>query len=197
MKKILLGCLVFAMMVSPLSSQAQRRVHPHLQIFLPSSERQGGTSFIAFWQDTDQLSAGPFPTRLLELAELEVLLDLSYAGPKQGVPNKARLRIKRRTASTIQDGKDPGILDQVADWIAGRGVSRMFPDAPFIVIGLGGPSEGVRWVGRTMKEIQNKILACDQKYRKALETTLNSMKGTASYDPALRVVESAFPPCPL
>ena len=197
MRKILFSWLILALIVYPYKTQAQRRVYPHLQIFLLSSEPQGGTSFIAFWQDADQLGVGPFPIRLLELAGLDVLLDLSYAGPKEEVPSKARLRIERRTASTPQDWKDPGVLDQVADWIAGRRVSKMFPNAPFIVIGHGGPSEGVRWVGNVMREIRNKILACDQRYLKALETTLNSMKGTASYDHAVRAVESAFPPCPL
>jgi len=126
---------------------------------------------------------------------LDVLLELSYAGLKEEVPSKARLIIKRQTALTLQDRKGPEVLDQVADRIAGRRASKMFPDAPFIVIGHRAPSEGVLRVGNIMREIQNKILACDQNYRKALKTTLNSIKGTASYDDALRIMESSFPPC--
>ncbi len=193
MRKKLFGWLILVLIVYPFQTQAQRRVYPHLQIFLLSSERQGETSFIAYWQDMDQLEAGPFPIGLLELAGLDVFLDLSYAGQNEELPSKARLRIKRSSDSTLQDRKGPEVLDQAADWIADRRVSKMFPDAPFIVIGHKGPSEGVRSVGRTMKEIQNKIIACDQKYHDALETTLNSMKGTASYDYAARV----YPSCPL
>lgn len=192
MRKKLFGWLILVLIVYPFQTQAQRRVYPHLQIFLLSSERQGETSFIAYWQDMDQLEAGPFPIGLLELAGLDVFLDLSYAGKNEELPSKARLRIKRSADSTLQDRKGPEVLDQAADWIADRRVSKMFPDAPFIVIGHKGPSEGVRSVGRTMKEIQNKIIACDQKYHEALETTLNSMKGTASYDYAARV----YPSCP-
>ncbi|MEE9144057.1 MAG: hypothetical protein V3U06_04735 [Candidatus Binatia bacterium] len=193
MRKKLFGWLILVLIVYPFQTQAQRRGYPHLQIFLLSSERQGETSFIAYWQDMDQLEAGPFPIGLLELAGLDVFLDLSYAGQNEELPSKARLRIKRSSDSTLQDRKGPEVLDQAADWIADRRVSKMFPDAPFIVIGHKGPSEGVRSVGRTMKEIQNKIIACDQKYHDALETTLNSMKGTASYDYAARV----YPSCPL
>ena len=175
MKRIGLYCLVLAVIFYSAPTQAQKKTYPHLQIFLTSEDLHGGASFIAFWGADHQLAAGPFPIRLLELAGLDVFLDLSYEGPKEEVPSKARLRIKRSTASDPQDQKNPAELDQVADWIAGRGVSKMFPDAPFIVIGHKGPSEGVRSVGRTMKEIQNKIIACDQKYHEALETTLNSM----------------------
>ncbi len=197
MRKILFSWLILVLLVYPFKTQAQqRRIYPHLQIFLTSADPHGGASFIAFWGADRQLASGPFPIRLLELEGLDVFLDLSYTGPKEEVPSKARLRIKRRTASTPQDRKDAEVLDQAADWIADRRVSKMFPDAPFIVIGLKGPSEGIRSVGRTMKEIQKKILACDQMYRKALETTLNSIKGTDSYDDALRIMESSFPRCP-
>ena len=193
MKRIGLYCLVLAVILYSAPTHAQKKGYPHLQIFLTSADLNGGASFIAFWGADHQLAAGPFPIGLLELAGLDVLLELSYAGPKEKVPSKASLRIKRSTASTLQDRKGPEVLDQAADWIADRRVSKMFPDAPFIVIGHKGPSEGVRSVGRTMKEIQNKIIACDQKYHDALETTLNSMKGTASYDYAARV----YPSCPL
>ena len=192
MIRIGLYYLVLAVILYSATAQAQKKAYPHLQIFLTSADSHGGASFIAFWGADHQLAAGPFPIRLLELAGLDVFLNLSYAGPKEGVPNKARLRINKRTASDPQSRKGPEVLDQVAGWIAGRRVSKMFPDAPFIVIGHKGPSEGVRSVGRTMKEIQNKIIACDQKYHEALETTLNSMKGTASYDYAARV----YPSCP-
>ncbi|MCH7569255.1 MAG: hypothetical protein IH919_01625, partial [Deltaproteobacteria bacterium] len=139
---------------------------------------------------------GPITNGLLELAGLDVLLEQAYAGPKEKVPSKASLIVKRRTASTSQGHKDQVELDQVADRIAGRGVSSLFPDASFIVIGHRAPSEGVLQVGNIMREIQNKILACDQNYRKALKTTLNSIKETASYDDALRIMESSFPRCP-
>lgn len=196
MKRIGLYCLVLAVILYSATAQGQKKAYPHLQIFLTSADLRGGASFIAFWGADHQLAAGPFPIRLLELAGLDVFLELSYAGPKERVPNKARLRINRRIASDPQSRKGPEVLDQVAGWIAGHRVSKMFPDAPFIVIGHKGPSEGVRSVGRTMKEIQNKILACDQKYRKALETSLNSLKGDASYDHAMRAAESGFPSCP-
>ncbi len=196
MKRIGLYCLVLAVILYSAPAHAQKKGYPHLQIFLTSADLNGGASFIAFWGADHQLAAGPFPIRLLELAGLDVLLDLSYAGPKEKVPCKARLRIKRSTASTLQDRKGPEVLDQVADRIVGRRASKMFPDAPFIVIGHRAPSEGVLRVGNIMREIQNKILACDQNYRKALKTTLNSIKGTASYDDALRIMESSFPPCP-
>lgn len=196
MKRIGLYCLVLAVILYSAPTHAQKKGYPHLQIFLTSAELNGGASFIALWGADHQLAKGPFPIRLLELAGLDVLLDLSYAGPKEEVPSKARLIIKRRTASTPQGHKDQAELDQVADWIAGRGVSKMFPAAPFIVIGRRAPSEGVLRVGNIMREIQNKILACDQNYRKALKTTLNSIKETASYDDALRIMESSFPRCP-
>ncbi len=196
MKRIGLYCLVLAVILYSAPTHAQKKGYPHLQIFLTSADLNGGASFIAFWGADHQLATGPFPIRLLELAGLDVLLELSYAGPKEEVPSKARLIVKRRTASTPQGHKDQAELDQVADWIAGRGVSKMFPDAPFIVIGRRAPSEGVLRVGNIMREIQNKILACDQNYRKALKTTLNSIKGTASYDDALQIMASSFPRCP-
>ncbi len=195
MKRIGLYCLVLAVIFYSTTAQAQKKAYPHLQIFLTSADLHRGASFIAYWGADHQLAAGPFPIRLLELAGLNVFLDLSYAGPKEEVPSKARLRIKRSTASDPQDRKDLAELDQVADRIAGRGVSRLFPDAPFIAIGHRAPSKGVLRVGNVMKEIQNKILACDKKYRELLETTSNSLKGSASYDHAQRIMESCFPPC--
>ncbi len=195
MKNIGLYCLVLAVIFYSTTAQAQKKAYPHLQIFLISADLNGGASFIAFWGADHQLAAGPFPIRLLELAGLDVLLDLVYAEPKEEVPSKARLIIKRRTASAPQDHKDQAELVQVSDRIAGRGVSRMFPEAPFIVIGHRASSTGVVRVGNVMKEIQNKILACDKKYRELLEITLNSLKGSASYDHAQRILESSFPPC--
>ena len=196
MKRIGLYCLVLAVILYSATAQARKKANPHLQIFLTSADQYRGASFIALWGADHQLAAGPFPIGLLELAGLDVLLELSYAEPNEKVPSKAKLIIKRRTALTLQDRKGPEVLDQVADRIAGRRASKMFPDAPFIVIGHRAPSEGVLRVGNIMREIQNKILACDQNYRKALKTTLNSIKGTASYDDALRIMESSFPPCP-
>ncbi len=175
MKRIGLYCLVLAVMFYSATAQARKKGYPHLQIFLTSEDLHGGASFIAFWGADHQLAAGPYPIGLLELAGLDVFLDLSYAGPKEKVPSKARLRIKRSTASTLQDRKGPEVLDQAADWVADRRVSKMFPDAPFIIIGFKGHYEGVLSVVSTINDIQKKILACDQKYRKALETTLNSI----------------------
>lgn len=196
MKRIGLYCLVLAVILYSAPTHAQKKGYPHLQIFLTSADLNGGASFIAFWGADHQIAAGPFPIRLLELAGLNVFLDLSYAGPKEDVPSKARLILKRRTASTPQGHKDQVELDQVADRIAGRGVSSLFPDASFIVIGHHAPSKGVLRVGNVMREIQNKILDCDKKYRELLETTSNSLKGSASYDDALRIMESSFPRCP-
>ncbi len=195
MKRIGLYCLVLAVMFYSAPAQARKKGYPHLQIFLTSADLNGGASFIAFWGADHKLAAGPFPIGLLELAGLDVLLDLVYADPKKEVPSKARLIIRRRTASAPQDHKNQAELVQVSDRIAGRGVSRMFPDAPFIVIGHRASSTGVVRVGIVMREIQNKILACDRKYQKAVEATLNSIKGTASYDDALRIMESSFPRC--
>ncbi len=195
MKRIGLYCLVLAVILYSAPTHAQKKGYPHLQIFLTSADLNGGASFISFCGADHQLAAGPFPIRLLELAGLDVLLELSYAGPKEKVPSKASLIVKRRTASDPQDRKDPAELDQVADRIAGRGVSSLFPDASFIVIGHHAPSKGVLRVGNVMREIQNKILDCDKKYRELLETTSNSLKGSASYDDALRIMESSFPRC--
>ena len=196
MKRIGLYFLVLAVILYSAPTHAQKKRYPHLQIFLTSADLNGGASFIALWGADHRLAAGPFPIRLLELAGLDVLLELSYAEPNEKVPSKARLIVKRRTASAPQGHKSSAELDQVADRIAGLQASKMFPDAPFIVIGHRAPSEGVLRVGNIMREIQNKILACDQNYRKALKTTLNSIKGTASYDDALRIMESSFPRCP-
>ena len=195
MKRIGLYCLVLAVILYSAPTHAQKKGYPHLQIFLTSADLNGGASFIAFWGADHKLAAGPFPIRLLELAGLDVLLDLVYVEPKKEVPSKARLIIKRRTTSAPQDHKVQAELVQVSDRIAARGVSRMFPDVPFIVIGHRASSTGVIQVGNVMREIQNKILACDKKYQKAVEATLNSIKGTASYDDALRIMESSFPRC--
>ena len=197
MKKILLGCLILALMLSPSGSHAQRKVYPHLQIFLVSPEAGGSTSFITFWDGAHQLAAGPFPIRLLELAGLLVSLDLSYPEPNKELPVTARLKITRRGSSSSQEPGHQVALDQVADRIAERGVSTIFPDAPFIVSGHSKLSDEVLRVGNVMLEIQAKILSCDKEHREMLEVTLDSMKGMASYDHALRVVESAFPPCSL
>ncbi len=195
-KRIGLYCLVLAVIFYSTTAQALKKGYPHLQVFLTSADMNGGASFIAFWDADHKLAAGPFPIQFMELAGLDVLLDLVYAEPKEEVPSRARLIIKRRTASAPQDHKDEAELVQVSDRIAGRGVSGMFPEAPFIVFGHRASSTGVVRVGNVMREIQNKILACDKKYRELLETTSNSLKGSASYDDALRIIESSFPRCP-
>jgi hypothetical protein len=194
-KRIGLYCLVLAVILYSATAHALKKGYPHLQIFLTSADLNGGASFIAFWDADHQLAAGPFPIRLLELTGLDVLLELSYAEPKEEVPSRARLRIYQPTASHPKDRKRPAILVEVSDRIAGLGVSRMFPDAPFIVIGHRASSTGVVQVGNVMKEIQNKILACDKNYRELLETILNSLKESASYDHAQRTMELSFPPC--
>ena len=63
-----LFCLLLSLMAYPSLTEAQMKVFPHLQIFLVPSGTQGGTHFIAFWEEHDRLAAGPFPLRLLELA---------------------------------------------------------------------------------------------------------------------------------
>ena len=171
-------------MLSPSRSHAQREVYPHLQIFLVSRETRGSTPFIAFWDGAHQLAAGPFPIRLLELTGLLVSLDLSYPGPNKELPSTARLKIMGRDSSSSQESGNQVALDQVADRIAERGVSTIFPEAPFIVIGHSKLSDEVLRVGNVMLEIQGRILSCDQEHRETLKVTLDSMKGTASYDHA-------------
>jgi len=196
MKRIALSCIFLALLVYPDRTQAQHKVYPHLQVFLVASEARGRTPFIAFWDAAHRLAAGPFPVRMLEVAGLNVSLDLTYQKPNEDLPSAAGLKVTKGEASSSQEQQGAVDLDQMADRIVNRGVSDIFPDWPFLIIGHNKASEGVLWVGRIMKEIQNEILACHQKYRVALEATLNSMKGTASYGHALRVVESAFPSCP-
>ncbi len=197
MKKIVICCLILGLMGSPSRSQAQRKVYPHFQIFLVSSEMGGSTPFIAFWDDAHELAAGPFPIRLLELTGLLVSLDLSYLEPNSELPHTARLKITRPEASSSQAQEGPALLDKMAGRIVDRGVSKMFPDWPFLIVGHNEPSEGVLRVGELMRKIQSRILACDQKYVEVIEATQNLIKGAASYDHVLRVVELAFPPCPL
>ncbi|MCZ6623303.1 MAG: hypothetical protein O7B35_03555, partial [Deltaproteobacteria bacterium] len=80
MKRIGLYCLVLAVIFYSAPAQARKKAYPHLQIFLTSADQHRGVSFIAFWGADHQLAAGPFPIGLLELAGLDVLLELSYAG---------------------------------------------------------------------------------------------------------------------
>jgi len=197
MKKTAIFCLILGLMVHPSISEAQQKVYPHLQIFLASSEMGERTPFIAFWDDADQLGVVPFPVRLLELAGLNVLLDLSYLNPNEELPSSARLKITRREASSSQDREGPVVLNQTADLVAKRGASKMFPNRPFLVIGHRAPSEEVRRVGSIMREIQSRVLACDKEYRQELEAGLNSLKGTTAYDHVSQIIKSTFPPCPV
>jgi hypothetical protein len=154
-------------------------------------------TLIAFWDASHKLAAGPFPIKLLERAGLNVSLDLSYSKPNKELPSAARLKIQTRDSASLQDQAGLVLLDQPADFIADRGVSKMFPGGPFLVIGHEAPSDGVLRVENIMEEIQKKLLACDKDYRRELETVLNSLKGTSSYQRVLKVVESTFPPCRL
>jgi len=178
-------------------SQAQQRVYPHLQIFLVPSPHGGKTSFIAFWDAAHQVQAGPFPLALMERAGLSVSLDLTYLKTSEDAPSTARLKIARRDSASFQGREGLILLDQPADLIADRGVSKMFPDGPFVVIGHKAPSEGVLMVGNVMGEIQKKLLACERESRQELGAVLNSLEGAPSYGQVLKTVESAFPPCPL
>lgn len=99
--------------------------------------------------------------------------------------------------TSLQDRGDLVVLDQSADLIADRGVSKMFPNRPFLVIGHSAPSEEVRRVGSIMREIQSRVLACDKEYRQELEAVLDSLKGASSYEHVLKTIESTFPPCPV
>ena len=191
-----LFCLLLSLMAYPSLTEAQMKVFPHLQIFLVPSGTQGGTHFIAFWEEHDRLAAGPFPLRLLELAGLNVLLDLSYSKPNDEQPVSARLKITRPRVSTFGDSDSQVIMDQTADFIAGRGGSKMFPSRPFLVIGHISPSESVLAVGNVLKEIQKRLLACDQQYRQELDVGLNSAKRMSAYEHGIQLIESTFPPCP-
>lgn len=183
-------------MAYPSISEAQMEAYPHVQIFPVLSGTQSDTHFIAFWEEHDRLAAGPFPLRLLELAGFNVLLDLSYSKPNDEQPVSARLKITRLRASTLRDGDSQVIMDQTADAIAGRGVSKMFPSRTFLVIGHLSPSESVLAVGNVMKEIQKRLLACDKQYRQELEAGLSAAKRTSADDHGTQLIESTFPPCP-
>lgn len=196
-KKRAVLCLAIGLMAYPSVAGEQGKVYPHLQIFLVSSEPVSKIPFITFWDGSHKLAAGPFPIKLLERVGLSVLLDLSYSKPNEELPSAARLKIQRRDSASLQAQAGLVLLDQRADFIADRGVSKMFPDGPFLVIGHKARSEGVRQVGTMMGEIQRRLLACDKESRQQLETALNSLKGMASYDHVSRTIESTFPPCPL
>jgi hypothetical protein len=127
---------------------------------------------------------------------LKVQLDLSYSKPNKELPTAARLKIERRDNTSLQDRQGLVLLDQPVDLIADRGVSKMFPDGPFLVIGHEAPSEGVLRVGNILGEIHGKLLACDREYRKKLDAVLDSLKEAPSYEHMLKTVESTFPPCP-
>jgi len=195
-KKVIL-CLVLGLMVHPSISEAQEKAYPHLQIFLVSSGPASRIPFVTFWDASHKLAAGPFPIKLLERVGLSVVLDLSYSKPNEERPSAARLKIQRRDGSSRQDQAGLVLLDQPADFIADRGVSKMFPGGPFLVIGHKAHSEGILQVGTMMGEIQRRLLACDKESRQQLETALNSLKGMSSYDHVSRISESTFSPCPL
>lgn len=197
MKKKAIFSLLLALIADPSITEAQKKAYPHLQIFLVPSQSGEKTSFIAFWDDAHKLAAGPYPIKLLERGELKVQLDISYSKPNEELPSAARLKIQTRDSTSAQNEAGSVLLDQPADLIADRGVSKMFPDAPFLVIGHRAPSEGVLRVGNIMGEIQKKLLACNKEYRRELEAVLDSLKEAPAYERVLKAVESAFPPCPL
>jgi len=190
-------CLVLGLMAHPSISEAQEKVYPHLQIFLVASQTGSKTSFVTFWDGSHKLAAGPFPIKLLERVGLSVLLDLSYSKPNEERPSAARLKIQRRDSVSLQEQAGLVLLDQPADFIADRGISKMFPGAPFLVIGHEAPSDGVLTVGNIMEEIHKKLLACDKDYRHELEIVVSSLKGTSAYDHLSRIIHSRFPRCPL
>ena len=195
-KKKVVFCLAMGLMLYPFIVGAQEKAYPHLQIFLLSSGPASRIPFITFWDGSHKLAAGPFPIKLLEREGLSVLLDLSYSKPNEERPSAARLKIQRRDSVSLQDQAGLVLLDQPADFIADRGISKMFPGGPFLVIGHKAHSEGVLQVGIMMGEIQRRLLACDKESRQQLETVLNSLKGMVSYDHVSRTIESTFPPCP-
>ena len=197
MNKTPFGCLILASLALTVMSQAQQKAYPHLQIFLVPSQHGGKTSFIAFWDAAHQVRAGPFPLELMERAGLSASLDLTYSKTSEEAPSAARLKIARRDSTSFQGQEGLVLLDQPADPVADRGVSKMFPDGPFLVIGHKASSEGVLGVGNIMGEIQKKLLACERESRQELGAVLNSLKGAPSYGQVLKTVGSAFPPCPL
>jgi len=188
-------CLIVGLTVWPFVGEAQEKVFPHLQIFLVSSAPASRLPFIAFWGGAHKLQAGPFPLKLLERAGFNVSLDLTYPKTTDKLPSAARLKIQKHDNASPQEPTDLVVLDQPADFIAARGVSKMFPDGPFLVIGHEAPSERILRLGRIMGEIQEKLLACDKNYRGELETLLNALRGEASYKRVLKTVESNFPSC--
>lgn len=190
-------CLVLGLMAHPSITEAQEKTYPHLQIFLVPSPPGEKTPFITFWDGAHKLTAGPFPVKFLERAGLTVQLDVSYSKPNEQLPSAAKLKIQRRDSTLLQDQGGLVLLDQPSDLIADRGVSKMFPDGPFLVIGHKSPSEGVLQVGNILEEIHRSLLACDKEYRRELDAALDSLKGAPSYGQVLKTVESAFPPCPL
>ena len=196
-KKRAVLCLSMGLMLYASIAGAQEKAYPHLQIFLVSSEPASRIPFITFWDASHKLAAGPFPIKLLERVGLSVLLDLSYSKPNEERPSAARLKIQRRDSASWQDQAGLVLLDQPADFIADRGVSKMFPDGPFLVIGHKAYSEGVLQVGNIVEEIQTRLLACEREYRQELEAVLDSFKGGPSYQHVLKTVESTFPPCRL
>ena len=194
-KKRAVFCLAMGLMLYPFIVGAQEKAYPHLQIFLLSSGPASRIAFITFWDGSHKLAAGPFPIKLLEREGLSVLLDLSYSKPNEERPSAARLKIQRRDSASLQD-REGLVLDQPADFIADRGVSKMFPNGPFLVVGHKAYSEGVLQVGTMMGEIQGRLLACDKDYRRELEMALKALKGMSSYDHVSRAIESTFAPCP-
>ena len=190
-------CLAVGLVLYPSIAGAREKIYPHLQIFLVSSESVSRMPFITFWDASHKLAAGPFPIKLLERVGLSVLLDLSYSKPNEERPSAARLKVQRRDSASLQGQAGLVLLDQPADFIADRGVSKMFPGGPFLVIGHSAPSEGVLQVGNVMEEIQRKLLACDKEYRKELDTALDSLKEAPSYKRVMTTVQSTFAPCPL
>ena len=198
-KKRAVLCLAMGLMVYPsiAGAGAQEKAYPHLQIFLVSSEPINRMPFITFWDASHKLAAGPFPIKLLERVGLSVLLDLSYSKPNEELPSAARLKIQRRDSASLQGQAGLVLLDQPADFIADRGVSKMFPDGPFLVVGHEAHSEGVLQVGNILEEIQTRLLACERTYRQELEAVLDSLKGGPPYQHVLKTVESTFPPCRL
>lgn len=194
--KTFILCLLVGLSAHPVTTAAQREMYPHLQIFLVPSPPGEKTSFITFWDGAHKLAAGPFPVKLLERAGLTVQLDVSYSKPNEQLPTAAKLKVERLESIPLQDGEGSALLDQPADLIADRGVSKMFPDGPFLVIGHNAPSERILQVGNIMKEIQRKLLACDKEYRQQLEAVLDSLKGAPSYEHVVKTIESTFSPCP-
>lgn len=196
-KIIAVFCLAMGLMLYASIAGAQEKAYPHLQIFLVSSGPASRIPLITFWDVSHKLAAGPFPMKLLERVGLIVLLDLSYSKPNEERPSAARLKIQRRDSVSLQEQAGLVLLDQPADFIADRGVSKMFPGGPFLVIGHKAHSEGVLQVGTIMGEIQRRLLACEKESRQQLESVLNSLKGTSSFDHVSRTLASTFPPCPL